>query len=935
MADYVVKFNGQDNLSSTINKVKSELNDFGKVGETALNKFESKFNKITNSTAPLKRQLRDLQALMSEMNFKGLTDTKQFTQIAEYAGMVKDAIGDAAEATRKYSHDTMSLQAGIQAFQGLAAAGSVATGVMALFGTENEKAAQVIQKVQGTLAILNGVQVIANTLNKDSALILRLKQLKMNILSVSTNQNTIATAVNTTATSVNTTANKAWNITKAIGKAMLGDFTGLLLVGAGALATYAIATSDSAEQQENLNKSVEDSSTFLDKQVEASKEVAKSIDNEKYQIAQLTNILYDENAAYDDKVAALNNLKSIIPSVNGYISSEGVYHGNAVVAIRNHIAALDDLQKALAAFKLGQKIQQQVTDTEWEKFKAQEKVNRKQNNIRADNRQIQKFQSRAGTYTTLQEGKRANDQYAQTLKRKDINELNLKTAKEEYKTAEIKSKQAKKEQQEFQKFQRTQGTSKAQAAVAIANGDPTKATNIFIGRQDIASGRAGGKVGKGGGGRTAHTPAKTTVTPEMKDVEELKKYQESLNRLKEQYNKHLLSELEYNKEVLDVEENHLKYLYKNNKVTQDNVDKYNKAVDTYKQSQISVEFDTNLDELNKQLDDGFIDQEEYLNNLADLQKDYYLKNLKAGTATKEMADAYKEAYKEAQKLQKDSELNVVLNTEYTKKESSFDKTVKANEPVTFDSQLSAIEDQMNFNDNLIEQLNTIKQLYEELGLVGTESYDSINAKILESTESNEKLGEQAVSIKKKQTDWENKQKEIDSYSEAISQLGSTFSGLGSAMGGANDQWLNFTSQALEGTAKIIPVIQKLIAAKQVEAIASGTAEAAKIPFPANLAAIFSIVATVASVFASLPKFANGGIVTGGSTHGDRVLARLNAGEMVLSTRQQSNLFNAIDNGMFGTTKIATINFKLKGSDIYGSLKNFTNIKSKTSSIKGL
>jgi hypothetical protein len=52
---------------------------------------------------------------------------------------------------------------------------------------------------------------------------------------------------------------KIWNYVKAIGKALLGDFSGLLIVGAGALATYAIATSNSTdaekEHQDSLNKS--------------------------------------------------------------------------------------------------------------------------------------------------------------------------------------------------------------------------------------------------------------------------------------------------------------------------------------------------------------------------------------------------------------------------------------------------------------------------------------------------------------------------------------------------------------------------------------------------------------------------------------------------------------------------------------------------------
>mgnify|MGYP000794099734 FL=1 len=35
---------------------------------------------------------------------------------------------------------------------------------------------------------------------------------------------------------------------KAVSKALLGDFTGLVLVGAGALLTYALATDSSADK---------------------------------------------------------------------------------------------------------------------------------------------------------------------------------------------------------------------------------------------------------------------------------------------------------------------------------------------------------------------------------------------------------------------------------------------------------------------------------------------------------------------------------------------------------------------------------------------------------------------------------------------------------------------------------------------------------------
>ena len=78
----------------------------------------------------------------------------------------------------------------------------------------------------------------------------------------------------------------------------------------------------------------------------------------------------------------------------------------------------------------------------------------------------------------------------------------------------------------------------------------------------------------------------------------------------------------------------------------------------------------------------------------------------------------------------------------------------------------------------------------------------------------------------------------------------------------------------------------LIGAKEAEALAGGTASAAALPFPANLGAIASIVATITGLFASFSgKFADGGIVSGNSFHGDKILARVNAGEMILNQKQ--------------------------------------------------
>lgn len=86
------------------------------------------------------------------------------------------------------------------------------------------------------------------------------------------------------------------------------------------------------------------------------------------------------------------------------------------------------------------------------------------------------------------------------------------------------------------------------------------------------------------------------------------------------------------------------------------------------------------------------------------------------------------------------------------------------------------------------------------------------------------------------------------------------------------------------------------------AIAQGTQQAMSVPFPANLVAIFTTVATVAANIATAvqsiksAKFAEGGVVPGTSYTGDRVPAWLNSTEVVLNNKQQAKLLYDIASG---------------------------------------
>lgn len=120
-----------------------------------------------------------------------------------------------------------------------------------------------------------------------------------------------------------------------------------------------------------------------------------------------------------------------------------------------------------------------------------------------------------------------------------------------------------------------------------------------------------------------------------------------------------------------------------------------------------------------------------------------------------------------------------------------------------------------------------------------------------------------------------------------------------------------------------------VGAKTAEATANTAAAAtgaassvASITYVGPIMAVAS-VASVLAALANLPKFSKGGIMGGSSRVGDMNLARLNSGEMILTTAQQSGLWNAIQRGDFGRNgSVPEIKLKVEGKDIVGSIKNY-------------
>nr|DAN21207.1 MAG TPA_asm: Tail tape measure [Bacteriophage sp.] len=124
-----------------------------------------------------------------------------------------------------------------------------------------------------------------------------------------------------------------------------------------------------------------------------------------------------------------------------------------------------------------------------------------------------------------------------------------------------------------------------------------------------------------------------------------------------------------------------------------------------------------------------------------------------------------------------------------------------------------------------------------------------------------------------------------------------------------------TTTEAASTATELGLTTARIAATQAETSADTVGAAAKaakahagIPFVGvalAAVAVGGLIALISSSAKKIPKFANGGIVPGGDGSGDRVLARVNPGELILNKAQQGRLANHL-------TSAASIRVEVEG-----------------------
>lgn len=271
----------------------------------------------------------------------------------------------------------------------------------------------------------------------------------------------------------------------------------------------------------------------------------------------------------------------------------------------------------------------------------------------------------------------------------------------------------------------------------------------------------------------------------------------------------------------------------------------------------------------------------------------------------------KDIQNQISKLQEQQQLTIYGSIEF----KDIQKQIDALQNLLKDKEV-----ELSFNGQVLKLVNdaTLKEAQteiEEFAKWIETHFDSVEIKLLDEDDldllrEEYELEKQITAARKQQI--EEEQKQWQKTKENLEGIQSVYNAVSGAIG------------EVAGDSKEAAVAMQMLAiAEQVAAVASAIHNATKgDPYTIAarvIAAAGAVTGAILSSHSVSKKFATGGIVQGQFQTGDKQIIGVNAGEMVLTTQQQRNLFSLLKNGATGST--GNVVFKISGKDLVGVLNN--------------
>ena len=294
---------------------------------------------------------------------------------------------------------------------------------------------------------------------------------------------------------------------------------------------------------------------------------------------------------------------------------------------------------------------------------------------------------------------------------------------------------------------------------------------------------------------------------------------------------------------------------------------------------------------------------------------------------KELADKYKEEARNIGKTLSDEVANAIANVpslEEALKLAQVKEDIKNLNKELNESLYSGVKDIASSSDRIVSAFSNLRDVMNDVDASGWERIMAIwNAmtNVVDTFLSIIKMIESLTEITNKLTQAKEQEAKMTGVATASKVTEAAVDTTVTGVKVANSE-IKKTADTSEA-ATAVTTATKEVAANTAKGVSAAGSSAASLPFPANIIAIGAAIAAAVALFASIPKFATGGVITGGPTSGDKILARVNAGEMILNQGQQSRLFEAINSGKLGGSgnMSSTVTTRVRAKDLILTINN--------------
>lgn len=869
-----------------VTKIRLDDKQFKSIIDKVKGEVASTENTFKSSSGNIKAELKGIQAELSNMLLNGVDPSSaKFQELAARAGSIKDAMGDASAVVGQFANDTRGLTAALDVAGSGVSVFQTYAGALAMFGVESENTNQVLAQLAGAMSVLNGIQTLQATFMDQSTgtyrawhSLLQLIGVEQNNVAASTSTNSTAIASNSGIVSANSLAIEANAVAEKANSVSISDNTAAITGNITATEGHTVAKGSETVAQE----------------ANAVATTAGTAATKGMTIAQKAAAVASKGL----KIALSSIGIGLLISAVGYLISrweDVVGWFTRTFPILNNLGSVFDNIKRIAAgvgnsvfkfvitpFKVLASVISDALNGNWDKLADNaKKVAAEGANIRDNYKEGYKWQQKQQNIRDTA-NKRKSDLEKLDDDFKSKERQGRVTAKDKLvynqKRAKLETDPKKKKEAEDYAI-KAQDDIKKEASKAVKTKTPKiKKPKVAKVKKDNSADKA----------KQEQAQLKATL---LNNGNQLDKTSRDIAR----------NELEAQRKAIE------EVAILTSKGLFDRISYYD-AYYTQREQQIEDEQAAEIEAINFKYDElakkahGDLELEKQLSE----QKAQELDNLTSkylSTYQALNAERAKSIAKAQSELKEVNERGVKPIRDEVKKLLDSLKGSSFEINIDFDLDTATFEQLTVLKKKALDNTEQKKSI-EELGsAIDRFSSSSLRSFLDDARALSSLFGNEAAS-------------DTDKMAASMVAMGSALTQLGE------------DSEAAKA-GMILSAIGQIVLG-----FAQATASASKLGIFGWIAAIASGTAIMISTISQIKGFSQGGIFSGNSVVGDNNIARVNSGEMILTKTQQSNLFRLLDNNTAGGN-VSAGTVRVKGSDLYIALSNYSKVKSKVGKFTGI